>query len=495
MAESNPKYTLGSPQEHIPICEEHGLSIDWICEDCDTFICSTCAKMYHNGHNCVSQTSAASQRRRVLLEYIRDIKEEHLLNIDEIILKKKTENQNSCDSQVKKLQKHFEEIIMTLTEIKKIKEETLKAILRKKNEELGNERYRLDEKKNKITEIVEYLEEYHTAISDKSLIENQGDLAHLLDDIKRDLQNCEFSVTYKEREMDNAKLESIFGHFLYLDDVSVIETNSFQYSSHPILASEALSEDGCYMHVKDKKSDFIELVNKQGKKKQKLSIRLNDFFVTYSGIYFTTIENNSICCISPLGSVSTFLSTNSLIPMGICKSLDDGLFVSLVDSECNSFELDSNSRRLVKHFTLECDLIHEYEFKEDGRTRLFNMPYKLCQNSNSDICVMNITSDKLGEILIISFSGSLRTIYRGQNMKEDFLPADVACDSSCRILVADPLHSRIHLLSPEGEFLKYLLTDKEITKPTAFSLCKSALWIGNDSGLVKVFEYKCLFSY
>jgi hypothetical protein len=48
----------------------------------------------------------------------------------------------------------------------------------------------------------------------------------------------------------------------------------------------------------------------------------------------------------------------------------------------------------------------------------------------------------------------------------------------------------IHLLSPDGQFLKFLLTEKEVIKPTALSLYGSTLWVGNDQGSVKLFQYK-----
>ncbi|XP_061169479.1 uncharacterized protein LOC133178803 [Saccostrea echinata] len=485
MAASKSKYPLGSPQEHIQMCQKHDFPIDMVCEDCDVFICSTCAKSDHNGHNWVTQATAAIHRKRELLKYLRKIKKEQLPAIDEKILKKKTENEGTYDSLIKKVQKQFDEIVARLTEIKKSIEEALKGELGKKNKHLENETSRIEKKKKNILEIVEYLEENNSSMSDKNLIENHRDLTHLLDDLDIDLENC--SIRFRGGEIDVDLLESMFGQIFNIDDISAKETNSFQYGEHPVLVSEALSEDECY--IRDGESDFIELVNRQGEKKQKFTIDFNDMCVTTNGIYFTLREESTICYLSSSGSISELLSTDPLVPLGIFNSLDSGFFVSLQDSETDDYPLESHSRRLVKYLTLTGDVIHEYEYQEDGQTRLFTLPGRLCQNFNSDICVMNITSDNAGEIVIVSVSGRLRSSYLGQNLNENFFPVDLVCDSTYNILVIDPGNSLIHLLSPKGEFLKYLLTEKEIS-PSTLTLCRSALWMGTAEGLVKVFKYK-----
>ncbi|XP_062597510.1 uncharacterized protein LOC134258926 [Saccostrea cucullata] len=152
-------------------------------------------------------------------------------------------------------------------------------------------------------------------------------------------------------------------------------------------------------------------------------------------------------------------------------------------SETDACTPDSDSRYLVKHLTLTGDVIQEYEYQEDGETRLFIAPIRLCQNNNTDTCVVNMTSDDTGEIVIVSLSGHLRSGYRGQNLKENFFPFDLVCDSTCNVLVIDPANSLIHLLSPEGEFLKFLLTEKEVTEPVALSQHKSTLWVETGEGI------------
>ncbi|XP_062581493.1 E3 ubiquitin-protein ligase TRIM33-like [Saccostrea cucullata] len=135
MAASKTKYPLGSPQEHIEMCKSHVLPIDVICEDCDEFICGKCTKTDHKEHEWNTLPTAATQRRRDLLIFLTQIKEGDLLGIDEKIRKVSkqiTENEELCDSEIKKLQKHVDGIMAKLTEIRGKNERGLRGFGGKK---------------------------------------------------------------------------------------------------------------------------------------------------------------------------------------------------------------------------------------------------------------------------------------------------------------------------------------------------------------------------
>lgn len=103
---------------------------------------------------------------------------------------------------------------------------------------------------------------------------------------------------------------------------------------------------------------------------------------------------------------------------------------------------------------------------------------------------MNWTSGDTSELVILTFSGALRSVYRGQDPTKICLLSDVVCDSHCNILVSDVTYSSIHLLGPDGEFMKFLLTEKEVQHPMSVALYKSTLWVGDIDGRLSVFNYK-----
>ncbi|XP_062576216.1 uncharacterized protein LOC134238109 [Saccostrea cucullata] len=486
------KYPLGSPQEHIVMCESHDLPIDVICEECEEFICGDCAKTNHRDHNWKTLSTAATQRRRNLLKFLRTIKEEDLSGIEEKnekVTKQIAENIALCDYEIKKLQKHVDEIMARLTEIKKFHKKTLRDNLVKKNEQLNHVKSELEKKKRGIVDTVEFMEDNNSTMSDYSLIDNHRELTKMLSELDVDVRNCEHSMRFNKGEIKDDLLELTLGKTMDLDEIGLTQINSFQTGDKIIFLLEAFSEEKCY--ISEIESEYTGKINKEGAKEQKFSISPNDMCVTdNSDVYFTDCVKKSINCLSPSGSVSTVICTVQLVSIGICQSVDGGLLVTLMDGESGLHKLDSRSRRLVRHITMTGDVIHEYEYKEDGHTRLFKWPQRITQNSNSDICVANITGDTTGELVILSPSGRMKSVYRGQNLTKNFNPTDVVCDFLYNILVTDYYNRQIHLLSPDGEFLKFLLTDNEVNSPFSVSLYKSILWVGYGEGLVSVFQYR-----
>ncbi|XP_062597511.1 uncharacterized protein LOC134258927 [Saccostrea cucullata] len=360
MADVETKYPLGSPLQHVKICEEHDSIIDILCEECYAFICSICARLNHNGHNWVTQATAALQRRRGIHEYLHNVKEEKISKLDEEMQKmvsQMEENESMCDTQVKDLQRHYDDIILKLTDIKKNQEDVLKDNLRKTNEKMKNAKHNLEKIRKSIIDIMDFMAENNSTMSDFSLIDNHRQLEELLCEMNRYFHKCGNTAKYIRGEYTQDMLEFMIGHIVELDDICHAETNSFKYV-----------EDGI-----------------------------------------------------------AFLQKGS-------------------------------------------------------QTRLFTWPIRVLQNRNTDICVVNLTSDTTGEIVIVTSSGHLKTVYSGQDLIGRFCPFNIECDIHSNILVTDPTNHTVHLLSPDGEFLKYLLTEREVTCPSAMSLHKSTLWIGDFKG-------------
>ncbi|XP_062575303.1 uncharacterized protein LOC134237215 [Saccostrea cucullata] len=462
--------------------------------DCDEFICGKCAKTDHTDHEWSTIPTAANQRRRGLLKFLKKIKEEDLPVIDEKIEKipqQIIENKELCETEIKKLQKHYDETLNRLFEIRKCHGKTLRGNLVKKNDQLNCMKYELEKKKRGIVDRVEFMEENNSTMSDYSFIDNYRELTKMLSELEFHTKNCKHSVRFSRGEINVGLLESLLGKTWDIDNIDVTHKKSFQYGDKAISALETFTKNQCY--ICEHQSKIIEKVNMEGTKKHRFSVNspTYDMCVTdYGDVYFTDYCNKSISCLSPSGSVSTVVSTDPLEPGGICQSVGGGLLVTLSSKEADPFKLQSHSRRVVRHITVTGDVIHEYEYQEDGHTRLFTYPVRVIQNSDFDICVVNSTSLTTGDLVIMSPFGRVKLIYRGQNLTEKFCPVDIVCDSLCNILVTDLLNKQIHLLSFDCEFLKFLLTENEVNSPYSLSLYESTLWIGYLEGLVKVYQFK-----
>uniref|UniRef100_K1RF12 Uncharacterized protein n=1 Tax=Magallana gigas TaxID=29159 RepID=K1RF12_MAGGI len=468
------------------------MNIDMTCEDCDEFICSQCAKTDHKDHNWKTIPTAGSQRRRGLKKTLGKVKEQDVKELDKMIqqaAKQMEDNQNCFESELYKLRKHFDMIVSKLDEIKKNYENTLREKLESKNTSVSEGRLNLEENKKQIMDVVEFLEEKHSTMSDFSLIDNLRDLKTLLS--IRDSANMIFGypLRYKQNSIREELLESMMGEVVDLNEITVTEADSFHIENKPIEVLEGIDET---MFVSMQAGD-IKIRNKISHLNVNVSTKANDACLTDTGdVFFTEFTNKSINYFSmyKYNSASLSFSTAPSIPYGICQATLDkelALLVTLKDDESERYQLNSRSRRLVRHVTLTGDIIREYEYQEDGQTRLFTLPVRVRQNGNTDICVINKTNESSSELVILSSSGCLKVVYRGHTVVENCVFSDIACDLRSNIILSDMKNGHIHLLGSDGGFVKFLLTQDEIRHPSSMSLSNSTLWIGNNEGLVKKF--------
>ena len=486
---------MGSPQVHTLMCEKHyGMSIDVICEDCDEFICSNCVKEGHKDHNWQKIQTAATLNTRELLKSLTKIEEDAIQQIDKNIQRvsqEMDENKKRCEDEVSRLYNHYDAIVEKLKEIKRKHEKSLRDSLEGKNAEVSKTKSSLEEKKKSLLRRVRSLREDIGTMTDIVVLKAYRDLTKFLSsEEEEDKEGSSiFPLRYEAGNINRAMLESSMGDLFNSEQINVTMRESFQWGNALIILLEAINEDKCL--IGNTKSPFLEQVYKNGKTQMQFRVDAGDVCVTHiKETYVTDLENHSISRLSSLGSVFTAFSTDPLEPWGICQTIDGNLLITLRDTESEEYELNSRSRRLVRHVTLTDDVIREYEYREDGQTRLFTWPGRVTQNGNKDICVINMMSDTYGELVIVSFSGSLKAIYYGQDPREEFNVTDVVCDSHFNILLCEAKNSKIHLLSPEGKFMRYLLTENQVNHPFAMSLKKTTLWIGGDKGFVKVFRYE-----
>ncbi|XP_078336965.1 uncharacterized protein LOC144626566 [Crassostrea virginica] len=492
MADKEEKFPLGTPQEHALICEKHDLMpIDVTCEDCEEFICSKCAKEDHKDHNWDTISTAATLRTRGLLKAMTKIEEKDIQKIDEHMQKasqQMEENEKRYESQVLKLQKHYDAMVETLDKIRKKHEKIMRDSLERKNADVSKAKSSLEEKKKKVLQRVKSMKEEGSSMSDILLIKTHRELTKLISTEVDYKQVSDLLLRHEGGDINEALLESMMGQTFDAEQITVTETDSFQWDEKPIYFLEAMNESSCLLS--NTEFENVVQLSKSGTKEKQVNVGVCSVCVTDNNdVYVSDGENMSISRLSQSGSVSPVFSTDPLVPMGIYQTMDGSLLITLIDNESDIFQRNSDSRCLVRHVTLTGDFIREYEYEEDGQTRLFTWPDRVTQNGNTDICVINKTSETTGELLILSFSGSLKSVYPKQEHRHNFFLTDVVCDSYCNIIVSEKQKSSVHILSSDGEFMRFLLTENQVNNPFAMSLKKSTLWIGDYDGRIKVFQY------
>ena len=493
MAEKGEEYPLETQQEHALMCEKHDLMpVDIICEDCDKFICSKCVKEDHKEHCWDTLSTASTLKRRGLLKSMKKIEKEDIRRLENDIEKASRQidlNMKTREKTILQLHNHYDTIVERLDKIREKREKTIKDSLESQNAEIIRVKRNLEKAKKDILRLVKSLKENGDTMTDMILLKTHKDLTKRLSTEDGSIEKYLYSLEYEHECINEDILEIIMGNICKSPKITVTETDSFQWDEHAIQVLEAMDDDTCFLS--NVYNVNVEQVNKSGESGMALSMNINDVCVTDKKvIYISDLISKSVFKLSQTGSVSTVFSTDPLEPVGVCQALDDQLLVTLSDTESAYYELDSRSKRLVRHVTLTGDVILEYTYQEKGQIKQFTWPFRVTQNGNSDVCLLNNVSKSNGELLIFSFSGFLKSAYRGRLEPGGFLPEDVVCDSFFSIVVCESQSSTVHLLSPAGKFLRYLLTEKQVNQPTAMSLKKSTLWIGDNHGLVKVFKYK-----
>lgn len=129
------------------------------------------------------------------------MKENELREIDkkiEMTAKQIDDNQKRLDIEISKLQKHYREIVLRLKEIKKNRESILRDNLQRKNAEVREKTSDLENKKKQGINLVTFLEQKHSTMSDYSLLDNLRDFPKLMPDIDCDIgrEKDDYSIRY-----------------------------------------------------------------------------------------------------------------------------------------------------------------------------------------------------------------------------------------------------------------------------------------------------------
>lgn len=90
------------------------------------------------------------------------------------------ENEKRCETEVFRLQKHFDAIVEKLDIIRKRYEAILKDRFESKNAEINKIRSNMERKKNDILQLVESIRENASTMTDISLVKTHRELTKLL---------------------------------------------------------------------------------------------------------------------------------------------------------------------------------------------------------------------------------------------------------------------------------------------------------------------------
>jgi hypothetical protein len=150
---------------------------------------------------------------------------------------------------------------------------------------------------------------------------------------------------------------------------------------------------------------------------------------------------------------------------------------------------DFSQRKIVRYQGQS--VTQEIDRDEDGKPIYKGGNYGLhvVENNNRDVCASDYNAEI---VVVVNKSGRVRFRYDGTpaRRKESFGPAHIVTDAMSRIIVADLRNNCLHLLDPNGQFLR-CVDNCELVNPCGLSVdSEERLWVGlQNSGEVKVIQY------
>ena len=489
--------SLYKAQEALKTCDEHqNEELSCFCKTCKKFICTTCAKTTHNGHDWDLVSFVAKKRRKETPLLCRKIKQENMPQCREkirVVEDNISTVEKASDDDMAKLEERRTAMINAINQ-------TIDDQKRKREEIKEEKRTKLDEHRLRLRTKIEYLDKMTTSLdsnigayTDYDLLEMEQEMLTALEEVEQyDVALVSSEVTFVPGEIIQSLIEEMIGEIKESDkdidtctSISVEEVWTLKCFDGIVVTISPISSTNAWVGCN--KSNIIKQLSSQGTETNNITISNSNNVISINGDFIVTdFTKQAIRRVTPQGKEQVIVRTKPLHPTFISQTQTGDVLVSMRDGG-DAFKLESSSRRLVQRMTLTGKVLNTYEFREDGTTRLFTLPGRTAENGNSDICVINRTGVYTGELIVLYGDGRVRFTYRGQEGRK-FDPRDVACESDRKIIVLDCTKRSLSLLSPNGVFLRYLLSDM-FDYPNTVALYQDTLWIGFVKGAVKVYKY------
>ena len=493
---------MGTPmhkaQAVIRTCSDHQhQEHSYFCKTCKKFVCTACVKTDHKDHDWDIVSSVAKEYRKETPKRCREIKIKLPHYKDAFDCQRSATNEEDR----KKYQQALEERRAVIIEaVNKLIDEKKKVVDKTADRKCAA----FEGKRNKVGKIVEYVEKMTNSLdqnigaySDYDLIEMEQDLLREVEQLDMLCAQTDGRVLFSPGQIDPIAIEKMVGEVN--TDNTEIPTNedtnirvekirTFSISNDRIIAISPVTDKQAW--IADSKSVLIKLLNTSDGVLDKRVLERKGAFITLSNSDHIVIHpsNNTIQRVMPDGRLSVIMDVSPLIPGLISPTQTDNFLLNLLNDKI-SYDILPSSRRLVQLVTISGNVLQTYEFKEDGTTRLFSHPNFATQNTNSDICVCNLTARNVGELIVLYRDGRVRFTY---NQKRpgvfNFFPTGLACDSRSRIIIGDG-YGFLHLLRQDGQLIKYIATDMT-DLPIAIALRGNTLWVGLHNGGVDVYRYE-----
>ncbi|KAK3099563.1 hypothetical protein FSP39_006335 [Pinctada imbricata] len=463
----------------VHTCREHSHEdVFSYCNTCHERICELCVKGKHKEHDWNSISKHVRKIRREAVSIAKKIREVLIPYLRTGSAKARKESNRR-------------EIIQTQQALKETIDAYTKLLLAIVDEDSSNDQ-ELEKKIEQLIKIAEFFEDHIHSAHDHVVLDMDEEYKGKEKEIRQSTNQLSKVRSFKKGHLAEDTLKYMFGHMVFgsrdIVKPHAALVRTFNLDKISVIGVATISKTRAWIHAFESTKNV--LIDDTGKTLEETDYgrEFNSFNVVGKGHTFSSTEDEAILEITD-GYVKTFYETKPYYASGLCKSLDGGIIVCLIEGDRS--EITPTTKGEVHHVDMSGRLVKKYVRQKETNSALFTWPNKVAQNVNLDLCVLDFVDGKENDRLVaVSVDSRVRFTYCGQQfLKERFTGGDVMCDFRGQIYLIDLLNNSIHILSADGTFLQFLLTKEDnLSGPCSLSLCENTLWIGCTKGVVKIYE-------
>ncbi|XP_033728242.1 uncharacterized protein LOC117317533 [Pecten maximus] len=485
-------------------CNKHSDAVaESYCKVCDELACVSCVCSRHLGHQLKPVEDSIETKKQELVEMLDILTENYIPKLHQRIISNKHFSRKYED----RIDELMNEIKTRETKIQTLLRNTSAANIttlrnhRKQQQETSS---RIEaEWDDRLVNIRDLVKQGHTVCTPDKAFKVVKDLRSTLkslDAALEELQGTILTPTLADsQDMSLDMVTEMLGTITTTEDSSDerpqrenLELNTtFKFSKNSIWALVTHGDGSAWIAAHE--DSTIRLVTKTGVvlRSVTLSTKVYDITVNADGnLLISAVHDSHVWQLSSNRDITRFVKFKDMYPCGLFASPKGHVFVGLVRGGLPDKHADS--RQFVVKISAKGSVLQRFE-KDEAGNALYSLPYRICENANDDVCVVDWTDSAEARLVVTDQTGKLNFIYTG--FKEDahsFRPGGIACTPAGMILVCDIYRDIIHLLNGGGQCVMLLNSQRlgGLYGPCDISLdADGYLWVGGCKGNVQCLRY------
>ncbi|XP_060079053.1 E3 ubiquitin-protein ligase TRIM71-like [Ylistrum balloti] len=484
-------------------CSKHpDVVAESYCKVCDELACTNCVFCLHGGHQLEPVSDAIETKKQELVEMLDILTENYIPKLHHRIISNKQFSQ--------KYEDQFDEVMNEI----KTRESKLQSLLRNTTAAniaiLSKHRKQQKERSSRIeAEWDDRLVHIRDLVKEGNTMSTPGKAFQVVKELRSTLQSLDVALeqlqgtipspTLAISDISQDKVTELLGALTTIEDKGIerplrlnLELHTtFRFTKNSVWALVTHGNGSAWIAAHE--DSTIRLVTKTGVvlRSVTLSAKVYDITVNVDGnLLISAVHDSHIWQLSSNRDVTRFVKFKGMYPCGLFASPKGHVFVGVVGGGLR--DKHANSRQFVVKISPAGKVLQRFE-KDAVGNALYSLPYRIHENTNNDVCVVDWTDSAEARLVVTDHTGKLNFIYTGfEEDAHSFRPGGLTCTPAGMILLCDIYRDIIHVLNRDGQCVNLLNSQRlgGFYGPCDISLDKDGyLWVGGCKGNVQCLRY------